>query len=89
MRDPSKKCLHCAFYDDFDSQCKAHPPAYAGDRIDEYGETVCHYSQPIIECAWSETCGEWQAAQPDKTAEERMAELRLAWELDKRAEPPA
>ena len=89
MRDPSKKCLHCAFYDDFDSQCKAHPPAYAGDRIDEYGDTVCHYSQPIIDYAWSETCGEWQAAQPNKTAEERMAELRLAIELDKRADPPA
>lgn len=84
MLDPSKRCLHCAFYDDFDSHCKAHPPAYAGDRIDEYGETVMHYSQPIIDLAWAETCGEWQAGQPGKTAEERMDEIRMVIELDKR-----
>lgn len=83
MLDPTKRCLHCTFYDDFDSLCKAHPPAYAGDIVDQYGDKVCHYSQPIIERAWAETCGEWQAAQPGKTAEERRAEILFAAKLDK------
>ena len=82
MLDPSKRCLHCVHYDDYDSFCKAHPPAYAGTAIDEHGQTVRFYSQPIIECAWAETCSEWQAAQTGKTAEERLAEIRIAAKLD-------
>lgn len=80
MLDPSKRCMHCAFFDDFDSQCKAHPPAYAGEIFDQDGSRVTHYSQPVIELEWAETCGEWQPAQPDKTADERMDEIRKAAE---------
>jgi len=86
MLDPTKRCMHCAFFDDFDFKCKAHPPAYAGDTFDPDGDKVPYYTQPVIDCEWSETCGEWQAAQPNKTADERMAEIRLAAKMD--SEPP-
>ena len=90
MRDISKRCMHCASYDDYDMKCKAHPPAYAGDTEDCDGDTVPHYSQPVIAYAWAETCDEWQAGQPEKTADERLAEIRFAASLDKQAEsaPP-
>jgi hypothetical protein len=79
--------MHCTFFDDFDSKCMAHPPAYAGDSYNEDGYKVAYFTQPIIDREWSETCGEWQAAQPNKTADERMAEIQLAAKLY--AEPPA
>jgi hypothetical protein len=84
MLDPTRRCMHCAFFDDFDSKCKAHPPVYAGDTLGS--DVVTYFTQPIIDFAWSDTCGEWQPAQPNKTADERMAEIRLAADL--RAEPP-
>jgi hypothetical protein len=86
MLDPTKRCMHCAFFDDLDSKCKAHPPVYAGDTVGSCEDNVTYFTQPVIDCEWSETCGEWQAAQPNKTADERMAEIRLA--ADSRAEPP-
>lgn len=85
MIDASKRCMHCTFYDDFNSQCQAHPPAYAVEFKDEYGDTVTRYSQPIIELEWAETCGEWQDGHPAKTADERMAEIRHAAGVDKQA----
>ena len=88
MIDPSKRCMHCAFYDDFDSKCKAHPPAYSGETEDPDGETVSYYTQPIIEYHWSDTCGEWQDGYPGKTADERFAEIRHAASLDKRTQKP-
>ena len=87
MRDQSKRCMHCAHYDGYDMKCKAHPPAYAGETQDFDGDTAPYYSQPVIEYAWAETCGEWQAGQPEKTADERMAEIRLAANLDKQTDP--
>ena len=85
MIDPTKRCKHCVFYSDFDSQCQAHPPAYAGRIKDEYGDTVTDYSQPIIELEWAETCGEWQDGHPAKTPDERMAEIARAAGLDRQA----
>lgn len=80
--------MHCAHYDDYEAKCKAHPPAYAGDSEDFDGDKVPYYSQPVIEYAWSESCGEWQDGYPGKTADERFAEIRLAATLDKRTAPP-
>ena len=77
--------MHCAFYNDFESLCQAHPPAYAGLGKDQYGDTVTFYSQPIIELEWAETCGEWQDGHPGKTAYDRMAEIAHAAGLHKQA----
>lgn len=82
--DETKRCMHCYFYDDFDSQCKAHPPAYAGRIEDGDGEMMTHYSHPIIDLHWAETCGEWRDANPSKTADERIAEILHAAECDRR-----
>lgn len=89
MIDPSKRCMHCAFYDDFNSKCKAHPPAYSGETQDEDGEMISYYTQPIIDYHWSDTCGEWQDGYPGKTADERFAEIRHAAGLDTRVSNPS
>lgn len=77
MIDDGKVCMHCAFFDGFDSVCKAHPPAFAGYR-EEDGEQVREFVQPAIESEWAESCGEWQASDPDKSLEERRREIHRA-----------
>ena len=77
MIDDGKVCMHCKFFDGFDSICKAHPPVFAGYR-DEDGEQVREFVQPAIESEWAESCGEWQASDPDKSLEERRREIHRA-----------
>ena len=78
MIDDGKVCMHCAFFDGFDSVCKAHPPAFAGYSRDEDGEQVREFVQPVIDRDWSESCGEWQASDPGKSLEERRLEIHRA-----------
>lgn len=77
MIDDGKVCMHCKFFDGFDSTCNAHPPVFAGYR-DEDGEQVREFVQPAIESCWAESCGEWQASDPDKSLEERRREIHCA-----------
>lgn len=79
------RCLHCLHYDELDSTCKAHPPAYAGDIEDEDGEVYAHFVQPIIEHAWVTGCSEWRAAAPEKTENERLLELVMAAKAHKKS----
>ena len=77
MIDDGKVCMHCKFFDGFDSICKAHPPAFAGYR-DEDGEQVREFAQPVIDRDWAASCGEWQASDPGKSLEERRREISHA-----------
>lgn len=77
MIDDGKVCMNCAFFDGFDSVCKAHPPAFAGYR-EEDGEQVREFVQPVIDRDWSESCGEWQVSDPGKSLEERRLEIHRA-----------
>lgn len=74
--DDFRRCCNCRHYDDFDSRCKLNPPAYAGDRRDDYGETVSYWSQPIIETAWAEWCGQWHPADESQTESQRAEQIR-------------
>ena len=80
-----RRCCNCRYYDDFDSLCKLNPPVYAGTYTDTDGEQTKSWSQPVIEMAWAEWCGQWQPADENQTEEQRKAQILSLMEEDKRA----
>ena len=83
MSDDSKRCCHCLFYTDIDSECHLNPPAYAGDTENEDGIAVPRFIQPFIRYEWAEWCSHWQAADPSQTAEDRLRDINRLAEIDK------
>jgi hypothetical protein len=73
--DDTCRCCNCFFYDDFEARCKLYPPAYAGRYVNEDEERVPYYSQPIIETAWAEWCGQWKPADENQTREQRAQQI--------------
>lgn len=82
MNDNLRRCCNCRFYDDVDVRCKLNPPVYAGRVRDEYGDRVQHWAQPIVDTAWAERCGQWEAADEDQTDGERYAQIMSLIQAD-------
>ena len=70
------RCCNCRHFDEFDSLCRLNPPAYVGQRPDEYGDLVQHWAQPLIEYEWAEWCSQWKAADESQTESQRAEQIR-------------